>query len=204
VALFELRDRLRAEAHDLVAALHGDGFSVYLLTGDAWLAAEAAAREAGIPAANVLAELSPEGKAAALERLQSEGRRVAFVGDGLNDGPSLARADLGIAVSRATDVARESADVVLLRAGLGAVREAIGVSQATLRTIRQNLFWAFFYNAAAVPLAMLGFFSPVVCAAAMGVSDLVVIGNALRLRRWVPGRERLRAAEGPPGRPEPE
>lgn len=179
---FELRDVLRSESESVVADLHRDGFDVYLLTGDAWLAAEAVGREAGIAAGNVLAGVRPEDKAGLLERLQGEGRRVAFVGDGLNDGPALARADLGIAVSQATDVAREAADLVLMQGGLGRIRSALGLAQATLRTIRQNLFWAFFYNALAVPLAMLGFFSPVVCAAAMGLSDLLVVGNALRLR----------------------
>ncbi len=198
LALFELRDALRPEAPDLVSALQRDGFQVMLLTGDAWLAAEAVAKEAGIASSNVLAEVKPEQKAESLARLQAAGRRVAFVGDGINDGPALAQADLGIAVSRATDVARESADVVLIRGGLSSIREAIGLSQATLWTIRQNLFWAFFYNAAAIPLAMLGFFNPILCAAAMGASDLLVIGNALRLRYWTlaghrprPGRRRV-------------
>lgn len=194
--LFELRDTLRPEAREVVAELRREGFDVVLMTGDERLAAEAVARESGIGEESVLAEVKPEQKAESIARLQAEGRRVAFVGDGLNDGPALARADLGIAVSRATDVARESADVVLMRGGLQAVREAIGISQATLRVIRQNLFWAFFYNAAAIPLAMFGFFNPIVSAAAMGLSDLVVIGNALRLRYWTltnrgprPGRE---------------
>jgi Cu+-exporting ATPase len=170
-----------------------------LLTGDAWLAAEAVAREAGISSAQVLADVKPEQKAESLARLQASGRRVAFVGDGINDGPALALADLGIAVGRATDVARESADVVLIRGGLGSIREAIGLAQATLRTIRQNLFWAFFYNAAAIPLAMLGFFNPVLCALAMGLSDLLVIGNALRLRRWRLVDRKPSRVVGPPG-----
>lgn len=185
LGVIELRDKLRVEARSVVAALRKGGMDVYLLSGDGWLAAEAVAREAGIPLDRVMASVKPEEKAKAIERLQGEGRRVAFVGDGMNDGPALARADLGIAVSRATDVARESADVVLMKPGLERVVEALGLARATLRIIRQNLFWAFFYNAAAVPLAMLGFFTPVLSAAAMGLSDLIVIGNALRLRSWV-------------------
>src|SRR5437667_8273438 len=119
-----------------------------------------------------------------VKKLQVQGERVAFIGDGINDAPALEQADLGIAVSRASDVAREAADVILLRRDLEAIPEALGLARASLRTIRQNLFWAFFYNAAAIPLAALGFMSPVLCAAAMGLSDLIVIGNALRLRRW--------------------
>lgn len=181
-ALFELKDTLRPAAHDLVAALHGEGKDVYLLTGDGWLVAEAVAREAGIPTTHVLAEVHPEQKAESVKRLQAEGHRVAFVGDGINDGPALAQADLGVAVGPATDVAKEAADIVLLGGGLERMPEALTLADATLRVIRQNLFWAFFYNALAVPLAMLGLLSPIVCAAAMGLSDLLVVGNALRLR----------------------
>ena len=104
--------------------------------------------------------------------------------DGINDAPALERADLGIAVSRASDIAREAADIILLNSEIEAVPESLGLARATLRTIKQNLCWAFFYNAVGIPLAALGFMSPILCAAAMGLSDLVVIGNALRLRRW--------------------
>lgn len=198
LGFFDLEDTLRPESRALVQALQAEGYGVHLLSGDAWLAAEAVAKEVGIPEAHVMASVRPDEKASAIERLQKAGKRVAFVGDGLNDGPALARADLGIAVGRATDVARESADVVLIHAGLGKVHEALGLAQATLRTIRQNLFWAFFYNAAAVPLAMAGFFAPMVCAAAMGLSDLLVVGNAMRLRFWSP------RAGGPRPRRRPE
>ena len=142
------------------------------------------AREIGIPADNIFADVRPEQKADFVKQLQQRGERVAFVGDGINDAPALTQADLGIAVSRASDVAREAADIILLNSEIEAVPEALGLARATLRTIKQNLFWAFFYNAVGVPLAALGFMSPVLCAAAMGGSDLLVIGNALRLRRW--------------------
>jgi Cu+-exporting ATPase len=138
--------------------------------------------EAGLPAERIHGAQKPDSKAALLESLRRGGGRVAFVGDGINDAPALAAADLGIAVGSAADAAREAADIVLLRPGLDSVAEAIGLSQRTLRVIRQNLFWAFFYNAAAVPLAACGLMSPVLCAATMGLSDLIVIGNALRLR----------------------
>jgi len=179
-----LRDELKPGAADVVAELVAGGHSVCLITGDGRRTALAIARSAGILEANVFAEVRPEAKAAILEKLQQRGERVAFVGDGINDAPALEQADLGIAVCRASDVAREAADIVLLKSDIHAIPEALGLAQATLRTIRQNLFWAFFYNSAAIPLAALGLLSPVVCALAMGFSDLVVIGNALRLARW--------------------
>jgi Cu+-exporting ATPase len=154
------------------------------VTGDNSLTAASIARQAGIAAENVFAEVRPEQKAEFVKKLQAQGERVAFVGDGINDAPALTQADLGIAVSRASDVAREAADIILLKSEIEAVPEALGLARATLRTIKQNLFWAFFYNALGVPLAALGFISPIFCAAAMGVSDLIVIGNALRLLRW--------------------
>jgi len=179
-----LRDELKPHAADVVRQLAAQGKSVCLITGDQRRTALAIAQSAGIAEANVFAEVRPEQKAEMIRQLQQRGERVAFAGDGLNDAPALEQADLGIAVSRASDVAKEAADLILLKSDIQAIPEALGLAQATLRTIRQNLFWAFFYNAAAIPLAALGFLSPVVCALAMGVSDLVVIGNALRLMRW--------------------
>ncbi|MHB1307978.1 MAG: heavy metal translocating P-type ATPase [Limisphaerales bacterium] len=184
VGLFAVKDALKAQAWTVVATLQRQGHAVYLVTGDSPATAMAVAEMAGIPSENVVAAAKPADKAHFLRQLQQRGARVAFVGDGLNDAPALTQADLGVAVSRASDVAREAADIILLRSDIEAIPEALGLAQATLRTIRQNLFWAFFYNAAAVPLAALGFLSPLVCAAAMGLSDVLVIGNALRLRRW--------------------
>jgi Cu+-exporting ATPase len=182
--LFALRDTLKPEAPQVVAQLAGAGLSVHLVTGDQRSTAMALARQAGFSPDNVFAEVRPGDKAALVSRLQSEGHAVAFVGDGINDAPALEQADLGIAVTRATDIARDAADIILLRSDIGAVPESLQLARATLRTIRQNLFWAFFYNAAGIPLAALGFMSPVLCALAMGLSDLIVIGNALRLLRW--------------------
>ena len=182
--LIALRDRLKEGAGEVVSRLMRQGLAVHLVTGDNARTAAAIAREAGIPEANVHAQIRPERKAELVAGLQARGNRVAFVGDGINDAPALEQADLGIAVSRASDVAREAADIILLTSDVQAIPEAIGLARATLRVIKQNLFWAFFYNAAAIPLAALGFLAPVVCAATMACSDLVVIGNALRLRNW--------------------
>jgi P-type Cu+ transporter len=184
VALFALQDRLKAHAAAVVGHLLRNKLRVYLITGDQRATALAIAHQAGIAAANVFAEIRAEQKAEVVARLQGQGERIAFVGDGINDAPALEQAELGIAVTRASDVAREAADILLLNSDIQAIPEALGLAQATLRTIKQNLFWAFFYNASAIPLAALGFLSPVICALAMGLSDLLVIGNALRLRRY--------------------
>jgi Cu+-exporting ATPase len=182
--LFAVKDLLKPGAAQVVSRLQQQGLKTYLLTGDNAITATSIASQISIAAENVFSEVRPEQKAELLKKLQSRGERVAFVGDGINDAPALTQADLGIAVSRASDVARAAADIILLKSDIEAVPEALGLARATLRTIKQNLFWAFFYNAVGVPLAAMGFMSPVLCAAAMGLSDLIVIGNALRLRRW--------------------
>ena len=184
LALFAIRDALKPGARDVIGQLERQGLKTYLVTGDNKQTALGIGGQAGIPAERIFAEVRPEQKAALVKQLQDRGERVAFVGDGINDAPALEQADLGIAVSKASDIAREAADIILLKSGIEAVPESLGLAKATLRTIKQNLFWAFFYNVCSVPLAALGFMSPVLCAAAMGLSDLVVIGNALRLRRW--------------------
>jgi Cu+-exporting ATPase len=185
--LFAVKDAVKAGAGKVVQELGRQGLSIYLVTGDNALTAESIARQTGIRPENVFAQVRPEQKAALVRKLQQQGQRVAFVGDGINDAPALEQADLGVAVSRASDVAREAADIILLKSEIEAVPESLGLARATLRTIHQNLFWAFFYNVIGVPLAALGFMSPILCAAAMGLSDLVVIGNALRLQRWRAG-----------------
>ena len=184
LGLFAVRDALKTNAKSVVAQLQSQGFKTYLLTGDNALTATSIAQQVGIATENVFAEVRPEQKAEFIKKLQASGERVAFVGDGINDAPALTQANLGIAVSRASDVAREAADIILLKSEIEAVPEALGLARATLRTIKQNLFWAFFYNALGVPLAACGIISPIFCAAAMGFSDLIVIGNALRLLRW--------------------
>jgi P-type Cu+ transporter len=183
-AVFALKDPVKAGAREVVATLQKQGLRASLVTGDNPRTAASIAKQTGIEPDRVFAEIAPEKKADLVRDLQRRGERVAFVGDGINDAPALEQADLGVAVSRASDIAREASDILLLKSEIDAVPESIGLARATLQTIKQNLFWAFFYNAAGVPLAALGFMSPVLCAAAMGLSDLIVIGNALRLRGW--------------------
>ncbi|HEY3913347.1 MAG TPA: heavy metal translocating P-type ATPase, partial [Verrucomicrobiae bacterium] len=182
-ALIALQDAIKPDASRVVDELARSGLKIFLVTGDNRRTAQAIASQAGIASENVFAEIKPEQKADLVREFQSKGERVAFVGDGINDAPALEQADLGIAVSQASDVAGEAADIILLKSEIRAVPEALALARKTLRTIRQNLFWAFFYNAAAIPLAALGFLSPILCAGAMAFSDLIVIGNALRLTR---------------------
>jgi len=184
LGLFAVKDTVKARAPSVVRQLRRQDLKVYLVTGDNALTAGGIAQVAGIEPEAVLAEVRPEQKAEFVRSLQSRGEHVAFVGDGINDAPALEQAELGIAVARASDIAREAADIILIRSEIEAVPESLGLARATLLTIKQNLFWAFFYNVVGIPLAALGFMSPILCAAAMGLSDLVVLGNALRLRRW--------------------
>jgi Cu+-exporting ATPase len=183
VAAIALSDPLKAGAAGVVRRLRESGVRAYLISGDNEAVVRAMGAAVGIASENVFAEVKPEEKARIVERLQGAKERVAFVGDGINDAPALAQADLGIAVTQASDVAREAADILLLKADIEAIPQALEICRATLRTIKENLFWAFFYNAAAIPLAAMGMLPPVACAAAMAVSDICVIGNSLRLLR---------------------
>ena len=181
IAAIALTDSLKPNAAEVIRQLQQSGKTVAMVTGDNERTAQAIAARAGIT--KIFAEVRPEQKAEIIQRLQGQGNRVAFVGDGINDAPALAQADLGIALGSGADSARQAADIILLRSGLEGIPRALDLAQATLRTIKQNLFWAFFYNAVGVPLAAFGYFSPILSAAAMGLSDLIVIGNALRLRK---------------------
>ena len=183
LGVIALHDTLKPQAVAVVRELRTQGYTIYLATGDNNLTATTIAAQLNIRPANVRAQVRPEEKAEWVGLLQTQGHRVAFIGDGINDAPALQRANLGIAVCAASDIANESADLVLLKSDIHAIPEALQLAQFTLRIIKQNLFWAFFYNAAAIPLAATGLLSPVFCAAAMGLSDLMVIGNALRLLR---------------------
>ena len=186
--LFLDTNRAKPEAAQVIQKLRAHGLHVYLISGDIPAAAQALAGKIGIEETRVFARIRPEEKAGIVAALQKKGEKVAFVGDGINDAPALAQADLGIAVLGASDVASESADVLFLKRNLDAVPEIIALSAATLRTIHQNLFWAFFYNALAIPLTMAGLMPPLISALAMGLSDIFVMGNAFRLSRWKPGK----------------
>jgi Cu+-exporting ATPase len=174
-------DTLKPEAREAVAQLKAQKIQVVMLTGDNERTAQAIARELGID--TVVAEVLPSDKARHIKALQGQGKVVAMVGDGVNDAPALATADIGIAIGSGSDVAKETGGIILVKNDVRDVVTGIRLSVVTMRTIRRNLFWAFIYNGVGVPVAALGFLNPIIAAAAMALSSLSVIVNSALLRR---------------------
>ena len=177
-----IADTVKSTSAQAISQMRDIGLTPVLLTGDNEAVARQIAAEVGID--DVIAEVMPEGKVDVIARLQAEGKTVAMVGDGVNDAPALAQADLGLAMGTGTDVAIEASDITLVRGDLRSAVDAIRLSRETLSTIKTNLFWAFAYNVAAIPVAALGMLNPMLAGAAMAFSSVFVVGNSLRLRRF--------------------
>ncbi|MBE7618705.1 HAD-IC family P-type ATPase, partial [Komagataeibacter sp. FXV2] len=177
-----LSDRIRPEAPACIAALRRDGIATLMLTGDNRQAAAAIAGTLGMD--RFIAGVLPQDKAAEIEKLRAQGHVVGMVGDGINDAPALAMADIGFAMGHGSDIAVQSAGVILMRDNLGGILDAISLSRATLRKVRQNLFFAFIYNIIGIPLAAFGMLDPAIAGAAMAMSSVSVVTSSLLLNRW--------------------
>jgi Cu+-exporting ATPase len=183
-AVLTVADQIKSTSAEAIRQLRDLGLRPVLLTGDNQTVARAVAQSVGITPQDVIAEVLPKDKVDVVKRLQSEGRTVAMIGDGVNDAAALAQADLGLAMGTGTDVAIEASDLTLVRGDLRVAADAIRLSRRTLRTIQGNLFWAFAYNVAALPLAAAGMLNPIIAGAAMAFSSIFVVTNSLRLRRF--------------------